>query len=154
LEDCSRRLLTRFARSMILRHSATLWRPLGCIGHQPLLPLCDRGRLLWSPRPPVAAATTRAVDHSFWWSRLQRLERWTTAFGGRGPFSFSSYRPEGRHLSHPTEQPRFMGPSAMHGPRRLWRICRPEQRVWGQFPRHAWPTSPTFSHHILSSGRP
>jgi hypothetical protein len=27
------------------------------------------GRLLWSPRPPVAAATTRAVDRDLWKSR-------------------------------------------------------------------------------------
>jgi hypothetical protein len=69
LEDCSRRSLTHFARSMISRHSAMLWRPLGCTGHEPLLPLYGRGHLLRSPRPPVVAATTRAVDHSFWWSR-------------------------------------------------------------------------------------
>jgi hypothetical protein len=69
LEDCSRRSLTRFARSMISRHSAALWRPLGCTGHEPLLPLCGRGRLLWSPRPLVAAATIRVVDRGFWWSR-------------------------------------------------------------------------------------
>jgi hypothetical protein len=54
----------------------------------------------------------------------------------RGPSSFSSYRPGGRHPSLPTRQPRFAGPSAMHGPRRLWRICRPEQRAWGQSPHH------------------
>jgi hypothetical protein len=46
-----------------------VWRPLGCIGHEPLLPLYGRGRLLRSPWPPVAAATTRAVDRGFWWSR-------------------------------------------------------------------------------------
>jgi hypothetical protein len=68
LEDCSRHSLTRFARSMISRHSTALWRPLGCTGHEPLLPLCGRGHLLWSPQPPVAATTTRAVDHDFWWS--------------------------------------------------------------------------------------
>jgi hypothetical protein len=66
LEDCSRRSLTRFARSMISRHSAALRRSLGCTGHEPLLPLCGRGRLLQSPWPPVAAATTRAVDRDFW----------------------------------------------------------------------------------------
>jgi hypothetical protein len=69
LEDCSRRSLTRFARSMISRHSAALWRLLGCTGHEPLLPLCGRGCLLWSPWPPVAAATTRAVDCGFSWPR-------------------------------------------------------------------------------------
>jgi hypothetical protein len=50
-------------------------------------------------------------------SRLQRLERWTAASGSRGPSSFSSHRPGGWHPSHPTGQPRFVGPSAMHGPR-------------------------------------
>jgi hypothetical protein len=69
LEDCSRRSLTRFMRSMISRHSTALWRPFGCTGHEPLLPLFGRGRLLRSLRPPVAAATTRAVDRDFWWSR-------------------------------------------------------------------------------------
>jgi hypothetical protein len=59
----------RFARLMISRHSAALWQLLGCIGHEPLLPLCGRGRLLWSPRPPFAAATTRAVDRDFSWPR-------------------------------------------------------------------------------------
>jgi hypothetical protein len=68
LEDCSCRSLTRFARSMISRQSTTLWRPLGCTGYEPLLPLYGRGSLLRSPRPPVAAATTRAVDRGFWWS--------------------------------------------------------------------------------------
>jgi hypothetical protein len=55
---------------MISRHSAALWRLLGCTGHGPLLPLCGRGRLLRSPRPPVMAATTRAVDRDLWksWS--------------------------------------------------------------------------------------
>jgi hypothetical protein len=66
LEDCSRCSLTCFVRSMISRHSAALWRQLGSIGHEPLLPLCSRGRMLQSPRPPVAAATTRAVDCGFW----------------------------------------------------------------------------------------
>jgi hypothetical protein len=69
LEDCSRRLLTRFMRSMISRHFMVLWQPLGCTGHESLLPLCGRGRLLQLPRPPVAAAMTRVVDHGFWWSR-------------------------------------------------------------------------------------
>ena len=58
--------LTRFARSMISQHSSALWRPFGCTGHEPLLPLCGRGRLSRSPWPPVAAATTRAVDRGFW----------------------------------------------------------------------------------------
>jgi hypothetical protein len=66
LEDYSRRSLMRFARSMISRHSAALWRPCGCIGHEPLLPLCGRGHLLRSPWPPVVAATTRAVDRGLW----------------------------------------------------------------------------------------
>jgi hypothetical protein len=64
LEVCSRRSLMRFASSMISRHSATLWRLLGCTGHEPLLPLCSRGRLLRSFQPPVAAATTGAADSS------------------------------------------------------------------------------------------
>jgi hypothetical protein len=59
---CSRRSLTRFASSMVSRHSAALWRLLGCTGHEPLLPLYDRGRLLRSFRPPVTTATTRAAD--------------------------------------------------------------------------------------------
>jgi hypothetical protein len=79
-------------------------------------------------------------------SRLQRLERWTAASGSHNPSSFSSYRPEGWHPSHPTGQPRFVGLSAMHGPRRLWRICRPERRVWGQFPRNAWGQFPRDAH--------
>jgi hypothetical protein len=62
LEVCSRRLLTRFASSMISRHSAALWRLLGCTEHEPLLPLCGRGRLLRSFRPLVTAATTGAAD--------------------------------------------------------------------------------------------
>jgi hypothetical protein len=65
LEDCSRRSLTRFARSMISRHSMALWRPCGCTNHEPLLPFCGRGRLLRSPWPPIAAVTTRAVDRGF-----------------------------------------------------------------------------------------
>jgi hypothetical protein len=64
--DCSRRSLTRFARSMISQHSAALWRPCRCTGHEPLLPFCGRRRLLRSLWPPVAAATTRAVDRGFW----------------------------------------------------------------------------------------
>jgi hypothetical protein len=66
LEDCWLRSLTRFMRSMILRHSAALWRPLGCTGHGPLLPFCGRGCLLRSSRPLVAATMTRAVDRGFW----------------------------------------------------------------------------------------
>jgi hypothetical protein len=69
LDDCSRRSLTRFVSLMISRHSEALWRALGCTGHEPLLPPCGRGRLLRSPWPPVTAATTRAVDRGFWWSR-------------------------------------------------------------------------------------
>jgi hypothetical protein len=42
-------------------------------------------------------------------SRLQRLERWTMTSSSRGPSSFSSYRPRGRHPNHPTGQPRFVG---------------------------------------------
>jgi hypothetical protein len=79
---------------MISRHSAVLWRPLGCTGYEPLLPLCGRGRLLRSPRPR---------------SRLQRPEQWTAASGSRGPSSFSSYRPGGRHPSHPTGSPGLWG---------------------------------------------
>jgi hypothetical protein len=45
-----------------LANSATLWRLLRCTGHEPLLPLCGRGRLLRSFRPPVAAAMTGAAD--------------------------------------------------------------------------------------------
>jgi hypothetical protein len=62
LEVCSHRSLTRFASSMISRHSVALWRQLGCTGHEPLLPLCGRGRLLCSFRPPIAAATIGAAD--------------------------------------------------------------------------------------------
>jgi hypothetical protein len=86
-------------------------------------------------------------------SRLRPLERWTAASGSLGPSSFSSFRPGGRRPSHPTGQLRFVGPSAMHGTRRLWRIYRPEQRVWGQFPRHVWLISPAFFHqYSLSEG--
>jgi hypothetical protein len=62
LEVCSRRSLTRFASLMISLHFAALWRLLGCIGHEPLLPLCGCGRLLRLLRPPAAAAMTGAVD--------------------------------------------------------------------------------------------
>jgi hypothetical protein len=114
LEDCLRRPLTRFVSSMISRHSAVLWRLLGCIGHEPLLPLCGRGGLLWSPRSPVT---------------MQRLERWTAASRGRDP-SFSFYRPGGQHSSHLSRRPRCVEPSAMPDPRRPWHTCRPERRVW------------------------
>jgi hypothetical protein len=67
LEVCSRRSLTRFASSMISRHSASLWRLLGCTGHELLLPLYGRGCLLHSFCPPVAAAMTRAADDDFSW---------------------------------------------------------------------------------------
>jgi hypothetical protein len=70
LEVCSRRLLTRFVSLMISRHSVALWRLLGCTGHEPLLPLYGRVRLLRSFRPPVAAATTRAADDGFSWLRF------------------------------------------------------------------------------------
>jgi hypothetical protein len=58
---CSRRSLTRFASSMISRHSVALWQLLGCTGHGPLLPLYGRGRLLRSFWLLVAAATTEAA---------------------------------------------------------------------------------------------
>ena len=70
MEVCSRRLLTRFASSMISRHSVALWRLLGCTGHEPLLPLCDRGRLLRSFRPLVAAATILAAVCDLSWPRF------------------------------------------------------------------------------------
>jgi hypothetical protein len=70
LEVCSRRSLTRFASSMISRHSAALWRLLGCTGHEPLLPLYGRGHLLRSLRPPVTAATIGAADCGFSWPRF------------------------------------------------------------------------------------
>jgi hypothetical protein len=82
-------------------------------------------------------------------SRLQPLERWTAASGSRGPSSFSSFCPRGWCPSHPTGQLRFVGPSAMHGPQRLWSIYWRERRVWGQFPHRVWPTSPTIFHHVL-----
>jgi hypothetical protein len=62
LEVCTHRSLTRFASSMISRHSTVLWRLLGCTGHEPLLPLCGRGRLLRSLWPPFAAAMIGAAD--------------------------------------------------------------------------------------------
>jgi hypothetical protein len=62
LEVCSRRSLTRFASSMISRHSAVLWKLLGCTGHETMLPLCGRGCLLRSFRPLAAAAMTGAAD--------------------------------------------------------------------------------------------
>jgi hypothetical protein len=70
LEDCSRRSPTRFMSFMISRHSAALWRLLGCTGHVPLLPPCGRGCLLRSFRPPVTAATTGAVACGFSWPRF------------------------------------------------------------------------------------
>jgi hypothetical protein len=73
---------------------------------------CGRPGLRSLPRPP---------------------ERWTAVSGSRSPSSFSSFRPGGRPPSHPTGQLQFVGPSAMHGPRRLWRTCRPEQRAWDSF---------------------
>jgi hypothetical protein len=83
LEACSRRSLTRFASLMISRHSKALWRLLGCIGHDPLLPPCGRGCLLRSFRPPVAATTTGAADCGLSWSRffffLLLLPPWVTA---------------------------------------------------------------------------
>jgi hypothetical protein len=77
-------------------------------------------------------------------SQLRPLERWTVASGSRDPSYFSSFRLGGRCPSHPTGQLRFVGPSVMHDPQRLWHIYRLERRVWGQFPRHVWPTSPAF----------
>jgi hypothetical protein len=68
LEACSRRSLTRFASLMISRHSEALWRLLGWIGHDPLLPPCCCGRLPRSFRPPVTAATTGAADYDLSWS--------------------------------------------------------------------------------------
>jgi hypothetical protein len=59
-------LADAFARSMISRHSAALWRPYGCIGHGPLPLFCGRGRLLRSPWPLVTAVATRAVDRGLW----------------------------------------------------------------------------------------
>jgi hypothetical protein len=86
-------------------------------------------------------------------SRLRPPERWTVASGSRSPSS-SSFRPGGRAPSHPIGQLQFVGLSAMHGPRRLWRTCRPERRAWGQFTRQVWPTSPTFFiTYSLSEGR-
>jgi hypothetical protein len=137
LEDCSRRSLTCFMRSIISRHSAALWRLLGVHGMSRCYPSAAVGVCCGRPGPQ---------------SQLRRLERWTAASRGRGP-SFSFYRPGGRHPSHPSGRPWFVGPSAMLGPRRLWRTCRPERRVWRQSPRHAWTTSPTFFHHVLPDGR-
>jgi hypothetical protein len=70
LEDCSRRSLTRFASLIISQHSEALWRLLGCTGHVPLFPPCDRWRLLRSLRPPAAAATIGAAVCSFSWPRF------------------------------------------------------------------------------------
>jgi hypothetical protein len=139
LEDCSRRSLMRFARLMISRHFATLWRPLGCTGHEPLLPLCGCGHLLRSPWPPVAAAMTRAVDRDFWWS-------WS--------FFFFFLPSRGTAPKPPDWAAPVCGAECHARPSAALRICRPERRVWGQSPRHAWPTSPIFSHHVLPGGRP
>lgn len=81
MDDCSRRSLTRFASLMISRHSEALCRALGCTGHEPLLPPCGRGRLLRSPRPPVATATIGATDCGFSWPRFFFffLPLWETA---------------------------------------------------------------------------
>jgi hypothetical protein len=75
------RSLTRFVSLMISRRSEALWRALGCIGHEPLLPPCGQGRLLRSSRPPVAVATIRAVDCGFSWPRFFFffLSSWETA---------------------------------------------------------------------------
>jgi hypothetical protein len=70
LEDCSRRSLTRFVSLMISRHSAALWRLLGCTRHVLLLPPYGRGRLLRLFWPPVAAAMTGAAFCSLSWPRF------------------------------------------------------------------------------------
>jgi hypothetical protein len=62
--------------------------------------------------------------------RLRQSGQQTVASYSHGSSS-SFCHPGRRHPSHPTGRPQFVGPSAMHGPRRLWRICRPERRVWG-----------------------
>jgi hypothetical protein len=138
LEDCSRRSLTRFARSMISRHSAALWRLLGCTRHEPLLPLYGHVRLLWSPWPPIAAAMTRAVDRGFSW-----------------PWPFFFFLPSrGTAPEPPVWAAPVCGAECMPNLRRLWRTCRPERGVWRQSPRHAWPTSPTFFiTYSLTEGR-
>jgi hypothetical protein len=139
LEDCSRRLLTRFTRSMISRYSAALWRQLGCTGHEPLLPLCGRGCLLRSPWPPVAAATTRAMDRGFWWSRS----------------SFFFFLPSRETAPEPPDWVALVCGVECHAwPSTALTHLSARARVWGQSPRHAWPTSPTFSHHVLPGGRP
>jgi hypothetical protein len=55
---------------MISRHSVALWRLLGCIGHEPLLPPYGRGRLLRSLRPLVTAAMTGAAVCGLSWPRF------------------------------------------------------------------------------------
>jgi hypothetical protein len=82
LDVCSRRSLTCFASLMISRHSAALWRLLGCTGHEPLLPPYGHGRLLRSFRPLIAVATTGAADGGLLWPRfffLFFLPSWVTA---------------------------------------------------------------------------
>ena len=79
--DSLHRSLTRFASLMISWHSEALWRALGSIGHESLLPPCGRGRLLRSLRPPVVAATIEAVDRDFSWPQFYFfiLPSWVTA---------------------------------------------------------------------------
>jgi hypothetical protein len=43
------------------------------------------------------------------WLRLQRLGRWTVTSGSRGPSSFSSYRPGGRHRATRLGSPGWWG---------------------------------------------
>jgi hypothetical protein len=87
-------------------------------------------------------------------SQLPQPERRSAASRCRGSFSSFYCRPERRHLSCSLRQPRFVALSATHGPQQPWRTCRPKQREWGPFPRHAWPTSPTsFITYPLAEGR-
>jgi hypothetical protein len=93
LEDCSHRSLTRFVRSMI---SDTPWRCGDRWGAQVMshcYPYVAVGTCCGRPGPQ---------------SQLRRLERLTAASRGHDP-SFSSYRPGGRHPSHPTGQPGLWG---------------------------------------------
>jgi hypothetical protein len=101
---------------------------LGCIGHEPLLPLCGRGRLLHSFRPPVAAATTGAADGGVSEPRF---------------FFFSFCRSEIRHPSHPSRQPRSVVPSPSVALAHLSARAKSVVTV----PCHEWPTSPAFFHH-------